>query len=142
MIISDDEKLLNYLKTSKKIAVIGLKDNTSEPAGKIPRYLLANGYEVIPVNPKLEVWLGRKVYKRVDEIEDSVDIVDIFRRSEFILEHANEILRMKIKPKLVWLQEGIVNEEAAKLLSDNGIDVVMDKCIYKVHSSFKSKGLL
>lgn len=142
MVIKDDKELLSYLKSAKKIAVIGLKDSLDEPAGKIPRYLLANRYDVIPVNPKLEVWLGRKVYKKVDEIEEEVDIVNIFRRSEYVLEHAKEILNMKHKPKLVWLQEGIVNEEAAKILSDNGIDVVMDRCIYKIHSYFKSRGEL
>lgn len=142
MIIQDEEKLLDYLKSAKRIAVIGIKDNHDEPAGRIPRYLLANGYEVIPINPKLEKWLGRKVYKKIDEVEEEIDIVDIFRRSEAVLEHANEILKMKHKPKLVWMQEGIINEEAAKLLSENGIDVVMNKCIYKVHSSFKSRGLL
>ncbi|MCS7245233.1 MAG: CoA-binding protein [candidate division WOR-3 bacterium] len=142
MILENKEKLLSYLKNAKKIAVIGIKDSLNEPAGKIPRYLLSNGYEVIPINPKLEVWLGRKVYKKVDEIEEEVDIVNIFRRSEYILEHAREILNMKHKPKLVWLQEGIVNEDAAKILSDNGIDVVMDTCIYKIHSYFKSRGEL
>jgi len=142
MIIQDEEKLLNYLRNAKKIAVIGIKDNYDGPAGKIPRYLLANGYEVIPINPKLEKWLGRKVYKSIDEVEEKVDIVDIFRRSEAVLEHAKEILRMKYKPNLVWMQEGIINEEAAKLLSENEIDVVMNKCIYKVHSLFKRRGLL
>ncbi len=142
MIIQNEDELLKYLKTAKKIAVIGLKDNIAEPAGKIPRYLMENGYEVIPVNPKLEEWLGKKVYKSIDQVEHEVDIVDIFRRPEVLLEHAKEILRMKHKPKLVWFQEGIVNEEAAKLLSENGIDVVMDKCIYKVHSFLKSRGLL
>lgn len=142
MILKNDEELLSYLKNAKRIAIIGLKDSPDEPAGRIPRYLLANGYDVIPVNPKLEVWLGRKVYKKVDEIEQEVDIVNIFRRSEYILEHAREILNMKYKPKLVWLQEGIINEDAAKVLSNNGIDVVMDKCIYKIHSYFKSRGEL
>ncbi len=142
IITNDEEKLLEYLKNAKTIAVIGLKPGTDVPAGRIPRYLKAQGYKVIPVNPKLEKWLGQKVYKSVDEIEEPVDIVDIFRRSEAVLQHAHEILRMKHKPKLVWMQEGIVNEEAAKLLSEHGIDVVMDRCIYTTHKKFKEQGLL
>ncbi len=142
MILKDESKLVDYLKQAKTIAVIGIKDGTDTPAGRIPRYLKAQGYRIIPVNPKLEKWLGQKVYRSIDEVEEQVDIVNIFRRSEAVLEHAREILRMKHKPKLVWMQEGIVNEEAAKLLSENGIDVVMDKCIYKLHSKFKQEGLL
>lgn len=123
---NDKEKVLEMLKNSKSIAVIGMKDNEVETAYKVPYYLWKHGYKVFPVNPKnagKEV-LGKKFTAKVNEIKEKIDLVNIFRRPEFLNEHAKEILKMKPLPKFVWFQLGIVNNEAAKMLEDKGIKVV------------------
>ncbi|HEX9913172.1 MAG TPA: CoA-binding protein [candidate division Zixibacteria bacterium] len=122
-------------KDSKTIAVVGLSSNPSRPSYSVARYLQSQGYKIIPVNPNEKEILGEKSYPDLVSIPDKIDIVDIFRRSEDVppvIEQAIEI-----KAKVVWMQEGIVNEEAAKKASDAGLTVVMDKCMYKEHCKCK-----
>ena len=123
------------LKKSHNIAVIGVKNSEIEPAYQVPLYMYEKGYHIFPVNPKLA---GKSLFKEktvsnVTEIDSKIDLVNIFRRSEFVYAHAEEILKMLHKPKYVWFQEGIYDDEAAKLLEAGGIKVIQDRCIMVDH---------
>jgi len=124
------------LENSKTIAVIGLKDDESGPAFKVPYYMQNHGYKIYPVNPKLEgkIILGEQSYNSVFDIKDKIDVVDIFRRPEYLTSHAKEILQMNPLPKYVWFQLGIYNDEAAKMLEEKGIMVVQNRCIMVEHT--------
>lgn len=132
------EKVLEMLQNSKTIAVIGMKDDEMETAYRIPYYMLKQGYKIYPVNPKHtgKKLLGETVVSRVDELKVPIDLVDIFRRPKFLIEHAKEILDMNPLPKYVWFQLGIVNDEAAQLLEEKGIKVIQDECIMVEHSKY------
>jgi predicted CoA-binding protein len=122
------ETILNY----KTIAVVGISDDPTRPSHFVASYLEAHGYTIIPVNPKLNEWEGKKCYPDLPSIPAKVDIVDIFRRSEAVPPIVDEAI--SIKAKVVWMQEGIVNEEAAEKARKAGIDVVMDKCMKKEYA--------
>jgi len=131
-LINDDNRLSDILKKAKTIAVIGLSDRPEVTSYGVSAVIQSRGYKIIPINPKAQEILGEKVYTSVDLIPDSegpVDIVNIFRRPEFITEHAREILKMKKKPRCVWMQLGIENPAAAQMLAETGIWVVQDRCI-------------
>ncbi|EPM6851046.1 CoA-binding protein [Enterococcus hirae] len=124
------EKIFDYLKTAKTIAIVGLSNKEERTSYQIARFLQEQGYRIIPVNPLLagEIILGEKVYASLQEIQEPIDIVDIFRRSEFLPEVAADFLQTQAK--VFWAQLGIANEEAAnKLQSANRKDIVMDRCI-------------
>ena len=136
-----DEKILKFLKNTHSIAVIGMKDNDEEISYRVPEYLSAQGYEIYPVNPGKagkEV-LGKKFFAKVSDIEDNIDLVEVFRRSEFLAGHAGEILQMKHLPKYVWFQSGIYDDNAAKLLEEKGIEVIQDICMFAEHKRLKSR---
>ena len=121
------------LKESKVIAIIGAKDKAGQPVDDVGRYLMAAGYTVIPVHPaRQNVW-GLPTYKSVEEIPEPVDIVNVFRASEYCAEHARETLRMGTRPRCFWMQLGIGNPEATALMEDAGILSVSDKCIKIEH---------
>jgi predicted CoA-binding protein len=124
------------LKNSKTIAVIGLKDDETGAAYKIPYYMQQQGYKIYPVNPKHagKKILGETVYASVNDIKEKIDLVDIFRKPDFLVEHAREILKMNPLPKYVWFQLGIYNDDAAKMLEEKGIKVVQNRCIMVEHS--------
>lgn len=124
------ETIFNYLKEAKNIAIVGLSNKPERTSYMVAQVLQDNGYKIIPVNPLLagEEILGEKVYANLTEIDDSIDIVDVFRRSEFLPEVAADFL--KIDAKVFWAQLGIENEEADEMLRKAGrTDVVMDRCI-------------
>lgn len=124
------EKIFDYLKTAKTIAIVGLSNKEERTSYQIARFLQERGYRIIPVNPLLagEIILGEKVYASLQEIQEPIDIVDIFRRSEFLPEVAADFLQTQAK--VFWAQLGIANEEASnKLQSANRKDIVMDRCI-------------
>jgi predicted CoA-binding protein len=127
---------LRILTTYRNIAMVGLSSNPYQPSSFAGIYLGANGYNIIPVNPSQagKTILGQRVYGRVDEIDRPVDIVDVFRPSS----EAPEIARqaVKIKAKVLWLQLGVVSEEAAKIARDAGLEVVMDRCCKIEHARF------
>lgn len=127
-------------KNTKSIAVIGMKDDRSD-AYTVPEYLFKNGYVIYPVNPTREgkEALGKKFYKRVDEITDEIDLVEIFRRPEFIPGHVKEILNMNPLPKYVWFQLGIENDASAEALEKEGIRVVQNACMLVEHRHLKYK---
>lgn len=120
------------LKQTKNIAIVGLSPKTARPSNMVGRYLVAQGFTVIPVNPGQDEILGEKCYPSLNEIDQPVDLVNIFRRSEDVLPIVKAAIA--IKAKAVWMQEGIVNEEAAELAKNAGLEVVMDRCIKVDHS--------
>jgi len=131
MNIIDDEKLLNILNSVKNLAVVGISDNKDQPNHSVPAYLQTKGYKILPVNPNLEEVLGEKAYSSLSMIVEPVDLVLVFRRSEFVPEIVDQAI--KIGAKVVWMQEGIVNELAAATAREAGLDVVMDTCMRATH---------
>ena len=130
------DKIREMLENSKTIAVIGMKRDDFEEAYKIPLYMKEHGYVIFAVNPTKagqEIW-DSVFYDKLDDIKEQIDLVDIFRRPEFLVEHAKEILRLNPLPKYVWFQLGIYNDEAAKMLEDAGIKVVQNRCIMVEHT--------
>jgi len=124
-------EIIEILKKSKKIAIVGASRNPGKAAHLIPKYLKEQGYTIIPVNPEAETILGEKVYSKLSEVPRPVDIVDVFRPSEVTPEIVAEAV--KIKPKLIWLQLGISNEKAKQIADEHKIPIIMDKCIKIEH---------
>jgi len=134
-IISDDVAAIKQLLgASKTIAVVGMTATTYKPSYYVPKYMLDQGYKIIPINPKLTEIEGIKCFANLLEVPKPVDIVQIFRRSEDVFPHAEEAL--VIQPKALWLQSGIINNKAAELLAKNNIQIIMDRCMYVDHRDF------
>lgn len=123
----DVKKILDY----KVIAVVGLSKNESKPSHYVPRYMQSRGYRIIPVNPTAERILGERCYNSLDEVDEKVDVVNIFRPSQEVIPIVESAIKKGVKA--IWMQEGIVNREAANLAKKHGIPVVMDKCMMKEH---------
>ncbi len=121
----------SILKSSHIVAIVGLSPREDSPSLKVGRYLMAHGYRVIPVNPTVPEVLGEKSYPDLSSIPVPVDVVDIFRRPEAVAPVVEEAIR--IGAKAIWMQLGIVNEEAAERARAAGLLVVMDKCMRKEH---------
>jgi predicted CoA-binding protein len=126
----DDGYIRGILNTVKTIAMVGVSANTSRPSYFAFKYLLERGYRMIPVNPGLAGGdlLGQRVYASLLDIPEPVDMVDVFRASQYVPAIVEQALRMQPRPRVVWMQLGIRNEEAAALAEANGIKVVMDRC--------------
>lgn len=125
------ENICEILKNTKNIAVVGISDKPGRDSGRIAQFLRDSGYNVFGVNPTLKEFDGIPVYKSLKEIPVPIDIVDIFRRSEFVTEIVQEAI--EIKAKIVWMQLGVVNYEAEKLARSSGLIVVMNRCIAVEH---------
>ncbi|MBL7001916.1 MAG: CoA-binding protein [Nitrosopumilus sp.] len=125
------DKEISDILSLKKVAVIGMSKNSSKAAHYVPKYLSDNGYDIIPVNPTTEEILGKKCYPSISEIDDQIEIIDIFRPSEQVLPFVQEAI--KKKPKVIWLQEGIHNFEAEELARKEGIKVVFNRCMLAEH---------
>ena len=119
------------LREARTIAVIGLSSDSSRASNSVSRYMQSKGYRIIPVNPNETNVLGERCYARLEDVPEQVDLVDIFRRSEEAGHHVDEAIRAGIRG--VWLQEGVINVEAARRALDAGLDVAMDRCILKEH---------
>jgi len=119
------------LKTSRTIAVVGLSNRRHRPSYGVAQYLQSAGYRIIPVNPGEAEVLGEKAYARLEDIPEHVDIVDIFRRSEFVPEIVESAIRMGARG--VWMQEGVVHSQAAERARSAGLFVIMNTCILKEH---------
>ena len=115
----------------KKIAVIGMSRHPVKAAHFVPKYLSEQGFDITPVNPTANEILGKKCYSDISLVQDPIDIVDIFRPSEQVLPVVQNAI--KKKPKVIWLQEGIHNEEAENLAKEHGIDIVFNRCMLAEH---------
>ena len=123
--------IAEILKSSRTIAVVGLSSNPMRPSNGVAAYLKRAGYRIIPVNPKETEVLGEKCYARLEDIREKIDIVDIFRRPEYVPEVVDSAIR--IGAKTVWMQEGVIHQAAAGQAREAGLEVVMDRCILKEH---------
>jgi hypothetical protein len=130
---SEIERILGL----KTIAVVGLSKNPEKPSHYVPKYMKENGYTVIPVNPTAEEILGEKSYKNLLEVPDRIDIVNVFRPSQEAVPIARDAIAKKAK--VLWMQEGIVNEDAARIAKEGGLMTVMDRCMMKEHKRLLGK---
>jgi len=134
-LIDDDAGLRALLSSAKTVAVIGAKTGPHEAAYYVPQYLAARGYRIRAVNPKFagQMVHGTTIVASVAELSEPADVIEIFRRPEYLPEHAREILALPWRPRAVWFQLGIRNDAAAETLARAGIDVVQDRCMMPEH---------
>jgi hypothetical protein len=125
------DSIRELLASSRTIAVVGLSASPFRPSYDVSAYMQAQGYRIIPVNPRLQEVLGERCYARLADVPEKIDIVNIFRRPEFVPEIVDEVIGLKVPA--VWMQEGVVHEAAAAKARAAGIFVVMDQCILKGH---------
>jgi hypothetical protein len=126
------------LEQARTVAVLGANADPTRPAHYVPAYLARQGYRLVPVNPAFvgqTIW-GEPVVATLAEIDTPVDLVNVFRRPDQIPAHLDDILAMQPRPRVVWFQSGIRNDEAARQLAAAGIDVVQDRCIKTDHRAF------
>lgn len=131
--VQTDEHLKSLLASARTIVVVGIKDRENEDAFRIPQYLQKAGYRIVPVNPKLATVLGEPCRASLAQVDGAVDIVNLFRASEHVPAHVDEILAMAPRPRAVWMQLGIHHGPSAQRLRDAGIEVVQDRCIMVDH---------
>jgi predicted CoA-binding protein len=125
------DEIGELLKRTKTIAVVGLSDSPLRPSYGVSAYMQSHGYKIIPVNPSIKGSLGEKAVGSLADIEEKIDMVDVFRRSEYVPDLVDEAIRLKVPA--IWLQEDVIHEEAAEKARKAGIFVVMDKCVLKEH---------
>ena len=126
---SDDE--IKQIFSLKNVAVVGMSKNQEKAAHYVPKYLSQNGYNIMPVNPTADEILEKKCFHNVEDVNEPIDIVDVFRPSDQVLPIVQEAI--KKKPKVIWLQEGIHNAEAEELARNAGIKVVFNRCMLAEH---------
>jgi uncharacterized protein len=127
------DSIADLLKRSKTIAVVGLSNSPLRPSHGVSAYMQTNGYRIIPVNPEIHGALGEKAYASLLDVPEKIDIVNIFRRSEFVEEVVDQAIQLRVPA--IWMQEEVVNEKAADKARKAGIFVVMDRCILKEHKA-------
>ena len=125
-----DEQIKKFYEL-KNIAVVGMSKNPEKAAHYVPKYLVEKGYNIIPVNPTTDEILGKKCYSDLSNVSEHVDIIDVFRPSEQVMSVISEAI--KLKPKVIWLQEGIHNIEAESLAQKAGIEVIFNRCMLAEH---------
>jgi predicted CoA-binding protein len=130
------DPISDLLHRAKTIAVVGLSNSPLRPSYGVSAYMQSNGYRIIPVNPKIKEGLGETAYASLLDVPEKIDIVNIFRRSEFVEEIVDQAIRLKIPA--IWMQEEVINEKAAEKGRKAGIFVVMDRCILKEHRAHLS----
>ncbi len=125
----------DLLRSAHVIAVVGLSSDEMRASYGVAAYMQRAGYRIIPVNPNETEVLGEKAYARLEDVPEKIDIVDIFRRSE----HVRDVVEsaIQIGAKAVWMQQGVIDEQAASIARAAGLDVVMDRCILQDHHSLK-----
>ena len=127
------DAIADLLKRCKTIAVVGLSNSPLRPSHGVSAYMQTNGYRIIPVNPKIRGALGEKAYASLLDVTEKIDIVNVFRRPEFVEEVVDQAIKLKVPA--IWMQEEVVNEKAAEKARKAGILVVMDRCILKEHKA-------
>ena len=128
---SRSDAIRELLERSKTIAVVGLSNSPLRPSHGVSAYMQTQGYRIIPVNPNIKGALGEKAYRSLLEVPERIDIVNIFRRPQFVGEVVDQAIQLKVPA--VWMQEEVINEEAAEKARKAGIFVIMDRCILKEH---------
>ena len=137
--LQQTSEISRLLKEATSIAIVGLSPKENRPSNMVGKYLLNVGYTIYPVNPGQEEILGETCYADLRSVPQPIDIVDVFRKSEDVLQVVEQVVELDPLPRVVWMQEGIVNEEAAALARSKGIYVVMDRCIKVVHNNLLSR---
>jgi uncharacterized protein len=127
------DPVADLLKRSKTIAVVGLSNSPLRPSHGVSAYMQMNGYRIIPVNPEIKEALGENAFATLLDVPEKIDIVNIFRRPEFVEEVVDQAIRLKVPA--IWMQEEVVNEKAANKARQAGIFVIMDSCILKEHKA-------
>jgi predicted CoA-binding protein len=130
---AQSDAIADLLKRSKTIAVVGLSNRPLRPSHGVSAYMQTNGYHIVPVNPQIKGALGEKAYASLLDVPEKIDIVNIFRRPEFVEEVVDQAIRLKVPA--IWMQEEVINEKAAEKARQAGIFVVMDRCILKEHKA-------
>jgi len=130
---AEEARLRTILTGSPTVAVLGIHDDDARPAYYVPEYLHERGYRVLGVNPKLagRELFGEPVVARLADLREPIDLVDVFRRSEWLPDHVDELIALR--PRVVWMQLGVRDDEVARKLRDAGIEVVMDRCTMADH---------
>ena len=128
-------QIRSILLQAKTIAVVGISEREDRASNYVSGYMQFQGYKIYPVNPNIEEWFGSKSYDSIEDVPDKIDIVDVFRRSSSVVPVAEDAVASGAK--VLWLQQGIVNQEAATFALDRGLEVVMDSCIMVEHKSMK-----
>ena len=127
-----DPEVIRRVLEMKRVAIVGLSSNALRASNFVGRYLLRNGYEVIPVNPMEESILGRTSYASLTEIPDPVDTVDVFRKPDAVPDIARDAVT--IGARCLWLQYNVISPEGAAIATDGGLDVIMDRCMKVEHA--------
>lgn len=141
--ISEAADLERVLRSTRTVAVLGAHPDPQKPAHFVPAYLHEQGYRVLPVNPKYPdtiLWDAAPV-ARLADLDEPVDVVDVFRRSTHLPAHLDDILAMDPLPAVVWLQQGVRHDEVARALGERGIEVVQDACMMALHKKFGLQGV-
>jgi hypothetical protein len=128
---SQTDAISELLKRARTIAVVGLSENPLRPSFGVSAYMQSEGYRIIPVNRQIDFCLGEKAYASLIDVPEKIDIVNIFRRPEFVEEIVDQAIQLKIPA--IWMQEAVIHEIAAEKARRAGIFVVMDRCILKEH---------
>jgi len=129
--LNNSDPIRDLLSRVKTIAVVGLSDSPMRPSHGVSAYMQSQGYKIIPVNPQIGEALGEKSYPSLLDVPEKIDLVDVFRRPEFVDEIVEQAIQLKIPA--IWLQEDVINERAAEKARQAGMLVVMDRCVLKEH---------
>jgi len=133
---ASDQKLNHILETAKTVAVVGISNKPEQPNHSVPAYLQSEGYRIIPINPRLQEVLGEKAYPDLLSVPEPIDVVEIFRRNEAVPEIVDQAI--EIGAKVIWMQEGVINEFAAETAREAGLEVVMDICMRATHKRLRA----
>ena len=131
--MSQSDSITDLLKRARTIAVVGLSNSPLRPSHGVSAYMQTHGYRIITVNPNIKGARGEKAHASLLDVPDKIDIVNVFRRSEFVDEVVDQAIKQKVPA--IWMQEGVVHEQAAEKARQAGIFVVMDHCILKEHQA-------
>ncbi|HZR58419.1 MAG TPA: CoA-binding protein [Terriglobales bacterium] len=131
VLLPQSDSIADLLKRAKTIAVVGLSNSPLRPSHGVSAYMQTHGYRIIPVNPKIKGSLGEKAYSSLSDVPEKIDLVNIFRRPEFVEEVVDQAIQLKVPA--IWMQEGVIHEKAAAKARKAGILVIMDRCILKEH---------
>jgi predicted CoA-binding protein len=126
-----NDPIAELLKRTKTIAVVGLSNSPLRPSHGVTAYMQIQGYRIVPVNPNIHGALGEKAYASLTDVPEKIDLVNVFRRPEYVEEIVEQAIQLKIPA--IWMQEGVVNQRAAEKARQAGMFVVMDECILKEH---------